>query len=375
MTKRLEFLATGDLGPCRVNPQSIFSHVHERLKQADLVFGQLEPVLTSRGSPMPQARLAMRSTPNTAAAIREAGFDVISFASNHCMDWGSAGLLDTLDALKANGMQLIGAGMNLTAARAPAFFDKQGTRIAILAYNSILPQGYWATDTQAGCAPMRAWTVQEQIEHDQPGTPSRVHSFAHREDLAALLADVSAAKQQADVVMLSMHWGIHFVPRVIAGYQREVAHAAIDAGVDIVLGHHPHILKGIEVYKGKPVFYSMGNFAIDPPTAFQSDLRSTKSFKEIAALNPRWETSGEHIRLPDSSMTFAVKCEIENKKIVSTSMLPALIDDDSCPRFLSSDDKEFSEIAAQLDLVSKSEGLEVSWLSRGNELVLAVETH
>jgi poly-gamma-glutamate synthesis protein (capsule biosynthesis protein) len=321
---------------------------------------------------MPQARLAMRSHPETAAAIKAAGFDVISFASNHCMDWGTDGLLDTIAALQASGLQSIGAGANIAAARTPAYFEKNGTRIGILAYSSILPQNYWATDTQAGCAPMRAWTLQEQIEHDQPGTPSRTHSFAHREDLAALVADVNRVKEDADVVVLSMHWGIHFVPIVIAHYQREIAHAAIDAGVDIVIGHHPHLLKGVEIYKGKPVFYSLGNFAIDPPTAFQKGLTSTKSHKEIAALNPHWQVNGEHIRLPDSDIAIAVSCTIADKQIVATSILPLLIDADSRPRWLSASDSEFQEVAARLHACNSGEGLETVVVQQGEQLLATI---
>jgi poly-gamma-glutamate synthesis protein (capsule biosynthesis protein) len=374
MTKHLEFLATGDLGPCRSDPASIFSGVRERLNQADAVFGQLEPALTTRGSRMPQARLAMRSHPDTAAAIKGAGFDVISFASNHCMDWGTDGLLDTIDVLRRNGLQPIGAGVNISAAKAPAYFEKNGTRVGMLAYNSILPQGYWATETQAGCAPMRAWTLQEQIEHDQPGTPSRVHSFANREDLAALVDDLEALKERCDVLILSIHWGIHFVPRVIADYQREIAHAAIDAGANIVIGHHPHLLKGVETYKAKPIFYSLGNFALDPPTAFQNDLRSTKSFKEIASLNPRWQVDGKHIRLPDSNTTVVVSCIIENKRIEQTKVLPVLIDHDSRPQWLGSSDKSFHEIAAQLREISASESFATEFREQDGELVVLTDS-
>src|SRR5215831_8539171 len=282
----MEFIATGDLGPCRVDPATIFALARERLHRADLVLGQLEPVLSARGSPLPQARLAMRSPPHTARAIRDAGFDVISFASNHCMDWGSEGLLDTCTALDSVQIGVIGVGENIAVARAPAIRACGDSRIAFLGRNSILPMGYWAEANRPGCAPIRAWTLQEQIEHDQPGTPTRVHTFADRDDLAALTADIQSARKAADIVVLSMHWGIHFVPFVIADYQRDVAHAAIDAGADIVIGHHPHILKGIETYRGKAILYSLGNFAIDPPTAFDKDLRSTRAHQEIAALNP-----------------------------------------------------------------------------------------
>src|SRR5437870_4072981 len=83
--------------------------------------------------------------------------------------------------------------------------------------------------------------------HDQPGTPARVQTFAHRDDLADLVEDVRREKQGGRFVIVSVHWGIHFIPAVIADYQRDVAHAAIDAGADAVVGHHAHILKGVEI--------------------------------------------------------------------------------------------------------------------------------
>jgi poly-gamma-glutamate synthesis protein (capsule biosynthesis protein) len=185
------------------------------------------------------------------------------------------------------------------------------------------------------------------------------------------VADIHKVKEHADVVVLSMHWGIHFVPIVIAHYQQEIAHAAIDAGVDIVIGHHPHILKGVEIYKGKPVFYSLGNFAIDPPTAFQKGLTSTKSHKEIAALNPHWQVNGEHIRLPDSSLAMAIRCSLADKQIIATSILPVHIDEDSRPRWLLAKDPEFQEIAARLRSISLAEGLQTEFSQR-NDQILAV---
>lgn len=369
-THTVELIATGDVGPCRADAASIFALAQQRLHSADVVLGQLEPVLTNRGSPLPQARLAMRSPPSTAQAIRAAGFDVVSFASNHCMDWGTEGLLDTCSALRASQLSVVGAGENIAAARKPAVIDTGTTRIAILALNSILPMGYWAETNRAGCAPMRAWTIQEQIEHDQPGTPSRVHTFANRDDLAQLVNDIHTAKSVADVVVLSMHWGIHFVPFVIANYQREVAHAAIDAGADAVIGHHPHILKGVETYRGKVIFYSLGNFAIDPPTAFDKDLRNKRAHKEIAALNPNWDEDDEHVVLRDSAMAVATRCEIADGRIRRVSALPVHINKHSQPEFLAAHDPRFTHIADYLRTCTRNAELNGDFTVEGDELLI-----
>ena len=110
---------------------------------------------------------------------------------------------------------------------------------------------------------MRASTFYEQVDW-QPGTPPRIVTLANKDDLAAMVEDIKKVRPLVDVLIMSIHWGVHHVPAVIAMYQKEVGHAAIDAGVDIILGHHAHILKAVEVYKGKVIFYSIGNFVVPP---------------------------------------------------------------------------------------------------------------
>jgi poly-gamma-glutamate synthesis protein (capsule biosynthesis protein) len=253
----------GDVAPDREDPRECFARTRGLLTSADFAFCQLETSLANSGVRLPQARHAVLTKPNVAPAMREAGFTAVSFAGNHCLDWGNEAFFETIENLSTAGMDVIGAGANIVEARRPVIQEANGVRIAFLAYSTILPQSYWAEANRPGCAPMRAHTVYEAIEHDQPGTPARIHTYPHRDDLAAMCADIRAAKEKADVVAVSHHWGIHFIPYVLADYQPDVGRAAIDAGADIVLGHHAHILKGIEVYHGKPIFYSLCNFATD----------------------------------------------------------------------------------------------------------------
>ena len=169
---------------------------------------------------------------------------------------------------------------------------------------------------------MRGLTVYEQIEHDQPGTPSRIHTFPHRDDLQAMVNDIRQAKSQADLVILSLHWGIHFIPAVIADYQREVAHAAIDSGADLILGHHAHILKGTEVYSGKVVFYSLCNFALDlSPT---KEILESPGHKEISVLNVSWQPDPEYPTyfLPPDSRKTMISCRVLATPMRRASPLP-----------------------------------------------------
>jgi poly-gamma-glutamate capsule biosynthesis protein CapA/YwtB (metallophosphatase superfamily) len=348
MTGSARLYAVADIGPDREDPRECFALVRDELRKADIAFCQLEVNLTERGVRLPQVRHTHRARASSAAAMKDAGFTIVSFSGNHCLDWGAEGFFDTIDNLKGAGLAVVGVGANIAQARAPVIEEANGVRVAFLAYNSILPSHYWAEADRPGCAPMRAWTIYEQIEPDQPGTPARIHTHALRADLDAMVADVKAAREIADVVVMSIHWGIHFIPAVLADYQQEVAHTAVDAGVDLVLGHHAHILKGVEVYRGKAIFYSMGNFAID--------LRMTpahaqgKGFKEIQALSPGWEPDFDSFYNfpPDSRMTMVVTANATRDGLGDVGFLPAFINRDAQPEILKAGDERFDQVVDYL---------------------------
>jgi poly-gamma-glutamate capsule biosynthesis protein CapA/YwtB (metallophosphatase superfamily) len=358
--------AVGDIGPDRDDPRECFALARTTLRDADLAFCQLEVNLTERGVRMPQARHTGRAVAASASAIRDAGFDVVSFAGNHCMDWGPDGLFDTIGNLRGAGLDVVGVGADIAAARAPVVREVNGIRVAFVAYSSILPEGYWATETRAGCAPMRAHTHYEQIEPDQPGTPPRVHTWAHRGDLDALRRDVAAVKARTDVVIVSLHWGIHFVPAVLADYQREVAHAAIDAGASLILGHHAHILKGIELYRGKAIFYSLGNFAID--LRMTPAHAASQGFREIQALSPDWVPNFDSLYNfpPDSRMTGILRAVLTTSGVADLSFFPGYINDDAQPEVLRVEDPRFTRVRDYLEWCCRSQGLATKLQSNGD---------
>ena len=363
--------AVGDIAPDRPDPKDCFALVRDRLREGDIVFGQLETSITTRGSRLPQARHAVRGAPAVGPALKDAGFSIVSMAGNHCMDWGLEGFFDTLDALKAQGIAVVGAGADIAEARAPVIAEAGGAKVAFLAYSTILPMAYWAEARRAGCAPMRAHTLYEQIEHDQPGTPARIHTFPHREDLQALVDDIRAAKAKADIVAVSLHWGIHFVPAVLADYQRDVAHAAIDAGADMILGHHAHILKGVEVYLGKPIFYSLCNFATD--LRMDKAHAESKSFKEIQTLNPNWIPDFDSLyNFPaDSRMTAVIRAVIEDGALKAVRLLPAFVNRDAQPEILARADPRFNQVLAYLEQISRDAGLSTRFEIDGDGIAVS----
>jgi len=350
-------VAVGDVAPDREDPRECFARTRDLLAAADFAFCQLETSLATKGVRLPQARHAVLTKPNVAPAMREAGFTAVSFAGNHCLDWGNEAFFETINNLTTAGMDVIGAGANIAEARRPVIQEANGVRIAFLAYSTILPQSYWAEANRPGCAPMRAHTVYEAIEHDQPGTPARIHTFPHREDLATMCADIRAAKQKADVVAVSHHWGIHFVPYVLADYQPDVGRAAIDAGADIVLGHHAHILKGVEVYRGKPIFYSLCNFATD--LRMDPVHAASKSFQEIRSLAEEWEPDFDSLyNFPKAArLAIAVRLEIARGKVTRAGFLPLHIGSDAIPHLADRGSAEHAEVIDYLAAVTAEAGL------------------
>ena len=363
-------VACGDVGVRRADCASMFWECREALLSSDLSIAHLETTISERGAPVPNARLAMRAPSEMASAMRDAGIGAVSFASNHCLDFGYDAFADTLQHVRAAGLPLFGAGQTLDAARRAAFRRAGSHRIALIAANAILPEGYAATAEKPGCAPLRAFTVHEPVEPDQPGTPPRTRTFPHREDLDALVATVQSARADADRVLVSLHWGIHMVPFVLADYQTQVAHALIDAGADAIFGHHPHLLKGVEIYRGKPVFYSLGNFAIEQPHVWDPAILRSPSFRHLVSLNPEWDLARRYMLPENTRATGLAKLVLGAAGSLECRFRPAWIEDDSAPRILGRDDRGFAGVRDFLEASTRAAGFDTRFDVDGDELVL-----
>lgn len=201
---------------------------------AHVVFGNLEGPLTGGGAAVHNKQYLFRSPPQKVApALARAGFNMLSLANNHILDYGLDGLRDTLAALDRAGIRYAGAGMDLSAARRPAVLEVAGgVRVAMLAYSLTFPEEFWAGA-------------------NRPGT-----AFGHE---AHVRADVTAARAQADIVLVSFHWGREGTT-ALRDYQPLLGRAAIEAGAQAVLGHHPHVLQAVERYRDGVILYSLGNY-------------------------------------------------------------------------------------------------------------------
>ncbi|MFC1988142.1 CapA family protein [Chloroflexota bacterium] len=345
---KLSIYAVGDTRTNRPNPKSLFELALPTLKQADILFGQLEAVITE---------------PEKVSALTCAGFDIMSFASNHNLDPnGEEAFFKTIDSLTRNNIRVIGAGSNIYEARKPVIFERKGTKVGFLAYCSVVPPGFESGPDKPGSAPMRATSSYKQVDW-QPGTPPKIITLANKDDLAEMLDDIKKLRPLVDVLIMSIHWGVHHLPAVIAMYQKEVAYAAIDAGVDLILGHHAHILKGIEVYKGKVIFYSLGNFVM--PTR-KEVLHPSHALYGIKG-NPEYP---EYSGTVDARKSSLAKCLISNKKIEKVSYLPIMVNGHAQPEVLPRSDKRSSKVFHYIEWCCRDQGLDTMFSREGDEVVV-----
>lgn len=215
--------------------QEVFAGIAPLFANADLVIGNLEGPLTERPSVSPPWRHCLRGNPRYAPMLRAAGFHVLSLANNHMMDYGWAGIEETIERLTAQGIHTVGAGRNLEEARRPVQVDVNGLNISFLAYCAVpiaSPFHLYADVNKPGIAPARReWIIE----------------------------DVLAAKMQCGLVCVILHWGQEHV-KYPAPSQRRLARQIIAAGADLIIGHHPHVLQGVETIGEGLVAYSLGNF-------------------------------------------------------------------------------------------------------------------
>lgn len=213
------------------------AQVAERLAAADFTCGNLESPLSTGGTRAKGKEVCFRGDPRGAEGLQLAGFDAISIANNHALDYGSVALADTAATLDERGIAHSGAGAGLDAAWAPAVVEVGDATVAYLAFSHILPPGFTATDSRAGIAQGRA-------------------------NMDQVAAAVSSAAAEHDYVIVSFHWGIEYVDDANAEQVRD-ARRAIDSGADLVIAHHPHVLQGVERYKAGLIAYSLGDFVFD----------------------------------------------------------------------------------------------------------------
>ncbi|MGA8382867.1 MAG: CapA family protein [Stellaceae bacterium] len=258
-------ILTGDVNLMNVTDPTVpFALVRDDFRAAAIVFSNLECCLYTPPGGHSLEREGFFADPVAAGeALSHSGIAAVGVANN--VNYGEAAIMASIARLDRLGIAHAGAGADRAAARAPAIVTRDGLRFGFLQRSSVYwPTNHEAGDSAPGIAVIRghtAYHVPMQGGHpppNRPGVPPRIVTWADPEDLKGLAADIALLRKEADVVVASFHWGLH---REVLRYMTEIAHAAIDAGADLVVGHGPHYSLPVEVYRGKPIFYGLGSFS------------------------------------------------------------------------------------------------------------------
>ncbi len=214
-----------------------FEQITATLRTGDIVCGNLEAVISPDGvAPFyPDKPYSFHASKTAAQALKRAGFHVLSLANNHAMDYGPKPLVDTRRLLGEIGITTFGAGNNILEARRPVIVIRNNLRFGFLGYGVAHSRAVYAQRNRAGIAPIGMNDIRK---------------------------DILALRGRVDVLIVSLHWGTEY-KNAPSRKQREEAHQIIDWGADLIIGHHPHVMQGIELYKRKLIAYSLGNFVFD----------------------------------------------------------------------------------------------------------------
>jgi poly-gamma-glutamate synthesis protein (capsule biosynthesis protein) len=242
-----------------------FLRIADILKSADIAFGNLEGPISSHGENI-GGTYSFRADPRVIQGLKFAGFDVLSIANNHVGDWGKEAFRDTINILQANDISTVGGGLNFADANRPLIKEVGNTKIAFIAYSIV----EYDTDFQAK-------------GNSKPG-----RSFFNVNKIAKGISKLKG-RNGADIIIVSFHWGDEYKKRS-SKYQQEIAHKLIDAGADLIIGHHPHVVQELERYKNGWIAYSLGNFIFDQSFSEETMngliLEVKVHNKEIITVNP-----------------------------------------------------------------------------------------
>lgn len=204
------------------------------IDEADLFIANQEFPFSDRGTAAEDKQFTFRLSPEKVHIFQEMKLDLVSLANNHALDFGRDALMDTIETLDQAGISHIGAGENLEQAKNFVIKEINGIKVGFLGATRVIPVPEWAATQQRG-------------------------GMLSTYDPSVLLSSISELRSQCDYLVVYVHWGIERA-ETPESYQRTLGQQYIDAGADLVVGSHPHVLQGIEYYKGKPIIYSLGNF-------------------------------------------------------------------------------------------------------------------
>jgi poly-gamma-glutamate capsule biosynthesis protein CapA/YwtB (metallophosphatase superfamily) len=374
MTAPFKLYMTGDLVLDEPNADFFFDKARPLLAEADLLIGHVEVPHTTRGRESVGDIPAPASDPENLRAVGRAGFHMVSLAGNHIHDRGGEGIEDTIANLASQGLVSAGAGLDLDQARRPAVAARAGVRVGLLSYNCVGPKEGWAGPKWAGCAYLKIITHYE-LENANPGGPPKVYTFADPDTVEAMQADIAAIRDQVDVLVVALHKGVVHTPAHIAMYEKAVAREAIEAGADIVIGHHAHILRGVEVWRGKPIFHGLGNFVTVTRalTAEGNDNPVRRAWAEKRKVLFGFEPDPDYPLYPfhpEAKNGMVAACHIGADGAISPGFRPIWMTPTGQPEPLG-DDARGRAVADYIAAISQKAGLKTQFAWDGERVVFS----
>jgi poly-gamma-glutamate synthesis protein (capsule biosynthesis protein) len=365
----VDVLFVGDLMLSAPDPARFFAPSREILAGADIAVGHLEWPHTERGQVCVVDIPAPANPPGHLDAVADAGFDVVTMAGNHMFDQGPYGVADSIAAVRARGMEPVGAGMTVEEARRPAVVSRDGLTFGFLSYNAVGPRESWATPVKAGVAPVRVINHYE-LDVASPGSAPAEFTSLDQETEEAMRADIAALAAVVDVVCVSVHKGMGFVHAKLATYERPLARAAVDAGADVVIGHHAHILRGVEVYRGRPIFHGINHFV--PAYTAETDPLGSHGTRPRPRNAPSLDFfTPDPGRAPfpfprDSRHTMIARVTVDRDGVVEAGFVPCQLDTDAIPVPCSGADADAT--VDYVERITRDAGLSAEFVRRGGHV-------
>jgi poly-gamma-glutamate capsule biosynthesis protein CapA/YwtB (metallophosphatase superfamily) len=367
----IQIALVGDMILDDDEPGRLFDLSRVALQRADLLVGQVEVPHSLRGKESHFDVPAPFSDPVRLRALGGAGFHIATLAGNHIYDLGWEGIEDTLNALHAQDIQTTGAGSNLADARRAAILKCDGIRVGVLSYNCVGPRESKASANKPGAAFVDVITHYESQSANPGGPPGKIYSFPDPDSLEQMEKDIAALRPSVDFVIVALHKGIVHLPAVLAMYERIVSKAAVEAGAQLVVGHHAHICRGVETINGCPVFHGLGNFvtvtdALSVDQANPERRAWAKKRKEMFGFEPDPEYPKYPFH-PQSRNTLIAVCDVDKAGLVRAGFLPCWINGKSQPE-VHGRDEVGERVTEYIRHITREAGLDASFEWDGGQV-------
>ena len=393
MGKKMTLIFGGDtsFGP---NGEKYFGNLKELLGNADVRMAQLETPFCKEASEF--------CKPEHTTAVLDpliGRFDLMTLCGNHFYDQGEIGVKDTIDWLDEHGIIHAGGGSNLKEASAPAFFEKDGVKFGVLGFNAVGPKSSFASETKGGDAFVNFTRVMIPVEEDTSRHENDVYdfkkpihfegevnrtNFVDPQSLMDMADAIAAIRDKCDILIVYYHKGWVHAPAAVPPHERLMCRIAIDAGADLVIGTHSHLLRGMEIYKGKPIYHGLNNFVMWVPglspnykgerskdTKFSNGEEWVKN--RIARFgfvpDPEYPTYPFH---PDSIYTAAAKLIIEDGKIADQYYVPLLVNKEGVTNVVSREDGG-QAVFDYIEKITEQAGLRTRYEWAGEDVHIIAE--